>query len=72
MILGTIRQVFLSQITFIHKEFLLMPSLKKTRKRYYRHEALMRYARVLGFGEIHEKIDRKTGLHAIIAIHTRH
>ncbi len=29
----------------------------------------MRYAKRLGFGEIHEKIDPKTGLHAIIAIH---
>lgn len=39
-------------------------------KVYYKHEALMRYARLLDFGEIHTKIDRKTGLHAIIAIHS--
>lgn len=32
-------------------------------------EALMRYARQLGFGDVHTKIDAKTGLHAIIAIH---
>jgi len=45
-------------------------ALKNQGKRFYRHEALMRYARILGFGEIHEKIDNKTGLHAIIAIHS--
>lgn len=33
------------------------------------YKALMRYARMLRFGEIHTRIDRKTGLHAIIAIH---
>lgn len=31
--------------------------------------ALMRYANMLKFGEIHTKIDPKIGLHAIIAIH---
>lgn len=31
--------------------------------------ALMRYARMLKFGDIHTKIDTKTGLHAIIAVH---
>ena len=30
----------------------------------------MRYARILGFGEIHIKLDPNTGLHAIIAIHS--
>jgi len=29
----------------------------------------MRYAKMLGFGEIHTKIDAESGLHAIIAIH---
>ena len=42
----------------------------KKRNRFYKHEALMRYAKILGFGEIHEKIDQETGLHAIIAIHS--
>jgi len=37
---------------------------------YHTHEALMRYARMLGFGDIHTKIDPKTGLQAIIAIHS--
>lgn len=37
---------------------------------YYKHEAIMRYARLLGFGEIHTKIDIETGLNAIIAIHS--
>lgn len=32
------------------------------------HEALMRYARLLGYGEIHHKIDKASGLNAIIAI----
>lgn len=33
------------------------------------YNSLTRYARMLGFGEIHTKIDSKSGLHAIIAIH---
>ena len=32
-------------------------------------DSLMRYAEFLGFGEIHTRIDEKTGLKAIIAIH---
>lgn len=32
-------------------------------------DSLMRYADYLGFGDIHTKIDRKTGLQAIVAIH---
>lgn len=32
-------------------------------------DSLMRYAELLGFGEIHTKIDSATGLKAIIAIH---
>ncbi len=36
---------------------------------YYRYESLHRYARQLGFGAIHHKIDPKTGLNAVIAIH---
>lgn len=32
-------------------------------------DSLMRYAEFLGFGNIHTKIDEKTGLRAIIAIH---
>ncbi len=38
--------------------------------RHYKHEALMRYAKILGFGEIHTKVDPDTGLHAIIAVHS--
>lgn len=34
------------------------------------HEALMRYARRLGFGDIHTKIDTASGLYAITAIHS--
>lgn len=33
------------------------------------YEALMRYARMLGFGEIHHRMDPKTKLQAIIAVH---
>ncbi|MCX7120516.1 MAG: Glu/Leu/Phe/Val dehydrogenase [Gammaproteobacteria bacterium] len=33
------------------------------------YSALIRYAKMLGFGDIHTKIDSKTGLHAIIAVH---
>jgi len=32
-------------------------------------DSLMRYAEFLGFGDIHTKIDHKTGLKAIVAIH---
>lgn len=35
----------------------------------YSHEALMRYARLLGFGDIHYRLDPKTKLNAIIAVH---
>jgi len=34
------------------------------------YNALMRYAKMLGFGSIHTVIDAKTGLHAIVAIHS--
>lgn len=37
--------------------------------RYTVLDSLMRYAERLGYGEIHTKIDKKTGLKAIIAIH---
>lgn len=33
-------------------------------------DSILRYAEMLGFGEIHVKIDHATGLHAIIAIHS--
>ncbi len=32
-------------------------------------DSLMRYARLLGYGDVHIKIDKETGLKAIIAIH---
>lgn len=32
-------------------------------------DSLMRYAEFLGFGDVHTKIDEKTGLKAIIAVH---
>ncbi|WP_080744738.1 Leu/Phe/Val dehydrogenase [Coxiella burnetii] len=47
--------------------FYFMP---KTLAHHYSHEGLMRYARMLGFGDIHVKNDSKTGLQAIIAIHS--
>ena len=37
---------------------------------HHAYAGLMRYARILGFGDIHTKIDSTTGLHAIIAIHS--
>lgn len=42
---------------------------KNLSSHYYKYETIMRYARLLDFGEIHTKIDIKTGLNAIIAIH---
>ena len=44
-------------------------SKKSTPRNTYKYEALMRYAKILGFGDLHIKIDAETGLHAIIAIH---
>lgn len=41
---------------------------KGQKQKDYQYDAIMRYARLLGFGEIHTKIDKKTGLHAIVAI----
>lgn len=37
--------------------------------RHYGYESLHRYARQLGFGTVHHRIDKKTGLNAIIAVH---
>src|SRR3990167_283484 len=44
-----------------------MVPIKKTRVHSYK--ALIRYAKMLKFGDIHTKIDTNTGLHAIIAVH---
>lgn len=37
--------------------------------RYTVADSLMRYAEFLGYGDVHTKIDQKTGLKAIVAIH---
>ncbi|OGO90130.1 MAG: leucine dehydrogenase [Coxiella sp. RIFCSPHIGHO2_12_FULL_42_15] len=42
-------------------------SLRKHKQ--HTHEALMRYARMLGFGEIRHRIDPKSKLQSIIAVH---
>lgn len=39
-------------------------------KKTHTYSALMRYAESLGYGKIHTKIDKKSGLTAIIAIHS--
>jgi leucine dehydrogenase len=44
-----------------------MISIKKPR--IHNYKALIRYAKMLKFGDIYTKIDTNTGLHAIIAIH---
>ena len=44
--------------------------LKALNYHHYTHKGLIRYARMLGFGDIHTRIDSNTGLHAIIAIHS--
>jgi len=46
-----------------------MSTLAQSR-RYYKHEALVRYSRHLGYGEVHTYSDTKTGLTAIVAIHS--
>lgn len=38
--------------------------------KHLRHSSLLRYARVLGFGDIHFKMDPTTGLRSIIAVHS--
>jgi leucine dehydrogenase len=42
---------------------------KLSRPHEYRYESLQRYARQLGFGTIYHRQDKRTSLHAIIAIH---
>lgn len=42
-------------------------SLRKHKQ--HTHEALLRYARMLGFGEIYHRIDPKSKLQSIIAVH---
>lgn len=49
------------------KKPLQVPVRKKAR--YTTYDSLMRYARSLGYGDVHVKFDKATGLHAIIAIH---
>lgn len=45
--------------------------MSQARKRSHpTHEGLIRYAKMLGFGDIHTKIDSTSGLKAIIAIHS--
>lgn len=43
--------------------------MKNSTARYYRSESLHRYARQLGYGAIHQRMDKQTGLNAIIAVH---
>lgn len=42
---------------------------KRRQRRHTSYGSLMRYARLLGFGDVHTNIDEKTGLFAIVAIH---
>jgi leucine dehydrogenase len=41
----------------------------RPRSRHTVADSLMRYAEFLGYGDVHTKIDQKTGLKAIVAIH---
>lgn len=45
-----------------------MPQVRK--RNHFTHESLIRYARMLGFGDIHIKLDPASRLQAIIAIHS--
>ncbi len=50
----------------------IVTTTNHSQRRMNRHTAfgsLMRYARLLGFGNVHTKVDEKTGLFAIVAIH---
>ena len=51
------------------KELRSGPPIKHKRSRNAAYDSLMRYARFLGYGDVHVKFDEKTGLHAIVAIH---
>ncbi|HTM64198.1 MAG TPA: amino acid dehydrogenase [Gammaproteobacteria bacterium] len=44
-------------------------AVKSSRSSHSAYDSLMRYARFLGYGDVHVKFDEKTGLHAIVAIH---
>lgn len=41
----------------------------RSSSRFTAYDSLMRYARFLGYGDLHVKFDEQTGLHAIVAIH---
>jgi leucine dehydrogenase len=43
--------------------------MQNSTRRFYRYESLNRYARLLGYGDIHQRLDKRTGLKAVIAIH---
>ena len=43
--------------------------LRRTNSENTAYDSLMRYARFLGYGDVHVKFDAATGLHAIVAIH---
>lgn len=48
------------------------PSLRRITRRQTTNrplDSLLRYAKYLGYGDVHTKIDDKTGLYAIVAIH---
>jgi leucine dehydrogenase len=47
-----------------------MVAIRKNKRAHPSYEALMRYARRLGFGDIHTKVDTATGLNTIIAVHS--
>lgn len=43
--------------------------MKNSTAHFYRYESLHRYAKQLGYGAIHQRMDKQTGLNAIIAVH---
>lgn len=53
----------------IMKEIISDCSLPSKRSSHTIVDSLMRYAEFLGYGDVHIKVDQKTGLKAIIAIH---
>lgn len=46
-----------------------MKNINNSKQKIPSYDALMRYARVLNISDIRTKIDQKTGLHALIAVH---
>jgi glutamate dehydrogenase/leucine dehydrogenase len=52
-----------------NKQSVTSDNVVSTRMKHSTFDSMVRYAKFLGYGDFHTKIDHKTGLIAIVAIH---